>query len=285
MERLILRGLSVDEFIHPDEKRNKELAMNNAALKKALTSVAEFCHMSIESFTHGTFVKMNRRCAPDLMRIVKDVCTILEVEPVPDVYLCHLMNTNIMPLGTDDKAYLAVPDYVINTFDNEMLYYNVGNAITMLKANHVGLTTLAAYMPGGSLIDIPKTLFVEYLHTADSTSDRGGLLASQSWAATARCHLFELGLPPTVTRKLFQTDAEAETFVETYLNEHKHIIDKFNFLFVRAARWYQRMAYIEAPANSMLRELFSWYRAPKGYRAVMSAHGHEHIRGGESLGL
>ena len=285
MERLILRGLSVDEFIHPDEKRNKERALNNATLKRGLTAAAEFCHMAIEAFTHGTFVKMNKNCAPELMNIVGEVCTILEVKPVPDVYLCHLMGTNIIPLGTDDKAYLVVPDYVLNTFDNEMLYYNVGNAITMIKAGHVGLTTLAAYLPGGSLIDIPKLLFTAYLHTADSTSDRGGLLASQSWAATARCHLFELGLPPKKSRKLFTTDEDAEKFVETYLDEHEQTIGQYNSIFIKVARWYQRMAYIEAPANTMLRELFSWYRDPNGYRSVMCAHGHEYIRGGKGHGL
>lgn len=285
MERLILRGLDVDEFIHPDERKNKARALNNATLNKALTSAAEFCHMAIEAFTHGTFVKMNQSCAPDLIKIIGEVCTILEVAPVPDVYLCHLMCTNIMPLGTDDKAYLVVPDYVLNTFDNEMLYYNVGNAITMIKAGHVGLTTLAAYLPGGRLIDIPKLLFTAYLHTADSTSDRGGLLASQSWAATARCHLFELGLSPKMTKKLFNTDAEAERFVENYLDEHEQMIGKYNFTFVRGARWYQRMAYIEAPANTMLRELFNWYRDPEGYRSVMCTHGHEYIRGGAGRGV
>lgn len=285
MKRLILRGLSVDEFIHPDEKNNKQRALNNATVNKALASAAEFCHMTIEQFTHGTFVKMSQSCAPDLMNIVRDVCTILEVAPLPDVYLCHLMCTNIMPLGTDDKAYLVVPDYVLNTFDNEMLYYNVGNAITMIKAGHVGLTTLAAYLPGNAFIDIPKLLFTAYLHNADSTSDRGGLLASQSWAATARCHLFELGLSPKKSHELFTTDEEAENFVNKYLAEHKRIIGKFDFVFINAARNYQRLAYIEAPANLMLRELFNWYQDTQGYRLVMSAHGHEYIREGAGHGL
>lgn len=168
MKRKILRGLFVEEFIHPHEKENKARALNNGILNNALNSAADFCHVAIEPVTQGTFVQMNEHCATKLLKVVRDVCTILEVEPVPKVYLCHLFCTDIMPLGTDDKTYLVVPDYVLNTFDTEMLYYTVGNSITMIKGDHVRLTTLAAYMPGGGLVELPKMLFNKYLHSADS---------------------------------------------------------------------------------------------------------------------
>lgn len=277
MERFILHGLRVSEFIHPDELANKERALNNSAVQKLLDSAADFCKALIEPFTQGTFVQLNDTCAHDFMKIVRDVCTILEVD-TPEVYLCHLMSTNIMPMGTDGKSYLVVPDYVLNTFDDEMLYYNVGNAITMIKADHVSLTTLAAYMTGGSIfIEVPKMLFCAYLHSADATSDRGGLLASQSFAATARCHLFELGIPPRESRQFFSNDMEAEIFVENYLRKHKEILDEYSPLVTQVARRFQRMSYIEAPANTMLRSLFDWYKDPKGYRAVIAKHGREYV--------
>lgn len=277
MPRLILHGLKVSEFIHPDELQNQQLALNNPDVQKLMATATDWCKELLEPFTQGTFVKINKSCAPDFMKVVRDVCTILEVE-VPEVYVCHLMSTNVMPMGTDQKSYLVVPDYVLNFFDNEMLYYNVGNSITMIKADHVGLTTLAAYMPGGSIfINIPKMVFCAYLHAADATSDRGGLLASQSFAATARCQLYELGIPPKESRKLFTTDAEAELFVEQYLDAHKKILDKYDGIFNIAAKKFQRMSYIEAPANKMLRELFNWYKDPNGYRAVMARHGHSYL--------
>ena len=277
MPRLILRGLKVSEFIHPDELKNKKIALENSGVQKLMATATKWCTELLEPFTQGTFVKINKFCAPDFMKILCDVCEILEVE-VPEVYVCHLMSTNIMPMGTDQKSYLVVPDYVLNFFDTEMLYYNVGNAITMIKADHVGLTTLAAYMPGGSIfIDVPKMLFCAYLHAADATSDRGGLLASQSFAATARCQLYELGIPPKESRKFFSTDEEAEHFVEQYLDAHEKILDKYNGLFNGVARRFQRMSYIEAPANKMLHELFTWYKDPKGYRAVMARHGHSYL--------
>ena len=257
--------------------RIKKRALSNNAVQNLLSSSAEFCKKLIDPFTQGTFVQINDS-APDFMKIVQDVCKILEVESVPEVYVCHLMDINITPMGTDNKSYLVVPDYVLNSFDTEMLYYNVGNAITMIKADHVNLTTLAAYMPGGSLfIDLPKMLFLAYLHSADATSDRGGLLASQSFAATVRCHLFDLGMPPSESKRLFSTDEEAEIFVDNYLRRNKKILDEYNPIVTKVARQFQRMSYIEAPANKMLRSLFDWYRDPNGYRAVMTHHGQDYI--------
>lgn len=277
MKRLILNGLRVEEFIHPAEIKRKKRALNSSSVKSLVESASGFCKKLIDPVTQGTFVKINNS-ADDFMKIVKNVCKILDVEPVPEVYVCHLMSANIMPMGTDEKSYLVVPDYVLNSFDKEMLYYNVGNAVTMIKADHVGLTTLAAYMPGGSLfIDVPKMLFMAYLHAADSTSDRGGLLASQSFASTVRCHFFELGIPPSESKKIFTTDEEAENFVEEYLKSHENLLKSYSPIITKVARQFQRMSYIEAPANTMLRELFNWYKDPKGYRAVLANHGKNYL--------
>lgn len=272
MQKKILRGLNVDEFRHPDEEENRRLAMNNPILGGALKSAANFCRIAIGPTTKGTFVQINEHCAPEIFKIIRNVCTILEVELNFNVYICHLMHNNIMPIGVDGQSYLVIPDYVLDTFDEEMLYYNFGNAITMIKADHVGLTTLAAYMPGGGLIEGPKMLFNAYLHSADITSDRGGLLASQNFAATARCQLFELGIPPKVSRTLFTTDKEAANFVADYLNAHFKVINSYSSLIMEAARKYQQLTYIEAPANAMLYELYEWYVAPFGYRKVLANH-------------
>ena len=282
MKRLILHGLRVEEFIHPNELKNKEKALNNPTVQKLLDSAASFCKRLIEPFTQGTFVQINAVKLSDsdldFMGIVRDVCKILDLNSVPEVYVCHLMDTNIIPMGTDNKSYLVVPDYVLNSFDAEMLYYNVGNALTMIKADHVALTTLAAYMPGGSLfVDVPKMLFMAYLHSADATSDRGGLLASQSFAATVRCHFFELGIPPAESKKLFSSDKEAAVFVENYLRNHQEILKEYDPIITKVARQFQRMSYIEASANKMLKELFDWYKDSNGYRAVIARHGNDYL--------
>lgn len=272
MKRKILRGLQVSEFIHLDELRNKRRALNNSAVQNALAQAEQWCQMAVDPLTQGTFVQIHESNSPVLNQISREVCKILDVEKIPDIYICHLMNVSIFPIGTDSgESYLIVPDYILRYNDEDMLYYNFGNAVTMIKADHVGLSTLASYMPGGSIfVDVPKLLFTAYLHSADSTSDRGGLLACQSLAAAARCQFFDLGIPPSQSKKFFTTDAEAETFIENYLVAHKKTMENYSSIMTQAARFVQRMVYLEAPPNKMLSELFEWYKAPEGYHAVMS---------------
>lgn len=271
MKRKILRGLKVSEFVHPDEFSKREKALKNEKVQEFLNSATNLCKTAVDPVTQGTFVKINETSDPTLIRIVREVCEILDVSPVPDVYICHLMYINISPYSSD-LPYLVVPDYVLRYSDEDMLYYNIGNAITMIKADHVGLTTLAAYMPGGGLIELPKLLFTAYLHCADSTSDRGGLLASQSFAATVRNHFWELGIPPAESKNFFNNDKEAEIFVKEYLEEQQAVLESYNGVATKFARQWQRMAYLEAPANKMLREIFNWYVNEDGYRAIMAAY-------------
>ena len=266
--RKILKGLQVADFVHPDEAQNRANVMNNEPLQKMIGTAAEMCNEIVDPLIQGTFVQVDDSSAPELSRIVKNVCAILEVEPVPPISICHLMSTNITPIGTT-TPYLVVPDYVLRYSDEDMLYYNIGNSIAMIKANHVELTTLASYLPGNLFIDIPKTLFIACLHSADATSDRGGLLACQSFAAAVRNQMWELGIPPSESKKLFTTDDEAEDFVRDYLARYDAVIKKYDSIPMQAARKYQRLAYIEAPGNLMLRALFDWYTDPNGYEYVL----------------
>ena len=181
------------------------------------------------------------------------------------------MYINIVPFGSN-VPYLVVPDYVFKYSDEDMLYYNVGNAVTMIKADHVKLATIAEYMPGGGLIEVPKLLFTAYLHCADATSDRGGLLACQSLAASVRNHFWELGISPVESVKFLTDDKAAEIFIENYLKEQEIVNKQFNGIVTKISRWWQRMSYLEAPANKMLRDLFNWYKDSDGYNAVISKY-------------
>ena len=150
MERKILRGLKVSDFIHPEELVAKANALNNPMVRKYLDSAAELCTNIFDPITQGTFVKINENSEPILIRIVREVCEILDVSPTPDVYLCHLMYVNIVPYGSK-VPYLVIPDYVLQYTDEDMLYYNIGNAVAMIKADHVELATIAAYLISNTL--------------------------------------------------------------------------------------------------------------------------------------
>lgn len=261
-ERIVWKNLHVSDFIHPEEAKVKENVINSAAFQKAIAALSDINIKIHETIIEGTYIKLSQKTAPHIMAILDDVCRILDCEQIPDVYVCHQMSQLVQPCSAD-RNYLVVADYVIKTFDDDMLYYLFGNAMAMIMADHVKMTTVAAYMGANLWTIIPQIEFKHYLHLADATSDRGGLLACQSITAVAKCHLLELGLPVKFTRRYCTSERETEIFIEQYLAEiHKNALKKN--LLNKAAEVWINSTYMEGAANFMLEDLYHWYQT--GYQ-------------------
>ncbi len=255
----MFRGLQVSEFIHAQELAARDSLINSPAGKKFVKTFGDLNLKLYKTITEGTYVRLKPQAAPGLFRILKHVCAILDYkeEALPDIYLYHAMDHTVRPCSAD-KTYIVMADYVLQSYDEDMLYYILGNAVTMILAGHVKMTTAASYMGASKLLLLPQLEFKRYLHFADATSDRGGLLACQSFAAAARCHLFELGLPPCESRKLFSTDEQAAAFARRYLKEAGAGGRKNALVTDLAAKWI-KANYIEAPGEEMLEDLLDWY--------------------------
>lgn len=270
-KRVVFKGLQVSEFIHPKEVALQGSIVNTPAIRKLVESLGDVNLRINKTRIQGTYIQLYPHTAPRLFGILENVCRILDCPEVPELYVWKCMTKTIMPF-TAQKDYIIISDYVVEQFDDEMLYYGFGNAITMIRAGHVKMTTAAAYMRCDIWTLLPQIKFKEYLHAADATSDRGGLLACQSFAAAARYHLMELGLPPSVSRTLFSTDEEAERYVAQYLfaaveqNERYHLTTQLGEL-------WQDALYYESAANLMLADLYVWYL--KEYKPLLEKYRRE----------
>ena len=207
----------------------------------------------------GVYIQLYPQTAPELFSILEDTCHILDLDYVPQLYMIHSYSQILVPCGTDD-VYLVISDYISEAADTDMLYYLFGNAIAMIKAGHVEITNLTSYMTDNIWMFAPQLAVKTYLHIADVTSDRGGLLACQSFAAAVRCHMLELGMPICETRKLFRTDGEAYMFVSKYLQE-AHSMNKKDSVITKLAEKWIDATYVEGAANKMLQELYQWYQS------------------------
>lgn len=269
--RVVLKNLQVEEFIHPKEIELKDSVINGPTIRKLIESVGDVNLRINKTQIQGTYIQLYPRTAPGVFRILEDVCRILDLPYVPEVYLWKCMSNTIMPCSAE-KDYLVITDYVLEQCDDEMLYYGFGNAIAMIRAGHVKLTTAAAYMGCNLWTFLPQIKFKEFLHAADATSDRGGLLACQSIAAAARHHLMELGMPPSVSRTLFTTEEEAERYIERYLFSTVEENDRQRFT-TRLGEMWQDAVNFEAAANLMLADLYVWYL--KEYKPLLEKYRRE----------
>lgn len=267
-KRRILKNLQVADFIHDRELELQKSVVNSPEVKKLIELVSDVNLRLNKTRIQGTYIQLTEQTAPEVMAVLTDVCRILDHAQVPEVYMTKMPSITVIPC-TAQTDYIVVSDYVLEYFDEEMLYFSFGNAIAMIMAGHVKMTTAAAYMGCSIWTALPQMKFKEYLHAADATSDRGGLLACQSLAAAARVHFFELGLPPSVTRELFATDEEALRYIEQYLMSVAEKNDTDRKL-TQLGEWWMDLNSFEAAGNNMLLDLYVWYR--KHYKAVLAKY-------------
>lgn len=264
--KVCLKGLRLEDYIHPREKKYRQSREEDAGLVgKGLDALNDLSVSIVRRITQGQYVEITRETAPRVMGILDDVCTILDHPTPPRVYVCRQMSQDIAVGGTD-SAQILVPDCILDQFDEGMLYYVFGNAVSMFKAGHVRLATVCSVL-GDSPLMMPFRLPLQaYLRAADLTSDRGGLLACQDIGAAMRYMLWEAGLPLRETREL---DAPALTaLAEAYLSEMERVgADWVTHL---SSEWMKLNWATTAPIYR-LRELCDWYRTD--YEAILGRRG------------
>ena len=266
-----LKNLQVEDFIHARELELQDSVINSPEVKKLIELVSDVNLKINKTRIQGTYIRLYPHTAPVAFAVLEDVCRILGHDQVPELYLCKMMSKIVQPC-TAERDYIIISDYVLEQYDEEMLYFAFGNAITMILAGHVKMTTAAAYMGCNIWTALPQMKFKEYLHAADATSDRGGLLACQNLVAAAKCHFLELGIYPSLCDQLFTTDEEAAVFIENYLDEVAKKNDGSRS-FAALGEWWLNTNSFEGAANAMLEDLYQWYT--QEYQALLEKYTRE----------
>lgn len=266
-ERIVWDNLQLSDFIHPSEvevKQNEKLMKGVESVVHAVSEVELKIHATQ---IKGEYVQLNEHTAPHLFSILKDVCHILNYKDRNlDVFVFRSMVATVQPFRSDKSIFLLFSDYVLQYFDDEMLYYMIGNAISMIIAGHVDMSTAASYMKKGTLFTLPAQLaFKKYLHIADATSDRGGLLACQSLAAVARCQFLEFGMPISVTQKMFTNNEKTANYIDKYLSD-VYPNTQNQTLLEKISNWNHDLVCMERAALTMLSEIYYWYN--RGYKKL-----------------
>lgn len=272
MERYRFPELDAKFFIHPKEKEKKEALLQNKEIQKLLKSANDMYSHFSSQVVLGSYVRLNEQSAPNLVRILKETCEILNWPKVPELYVHHSYSQTATPCG-NENPYIILSDYLLETADEDMWFYLFGNAVTMIKNGHVDISNLANFMPSTLVTQVPKLLLLDFLRIADITSDRGGLLACQSIAAAARCHFQELGMPVSISKKLFDSDERAAEYIAAYLQQVEERKQGRKDLIIKANQTWQGIFYFEGAANEMLREMYEWYQARTGYSRILRLFG------------
>lgn len=257
--RKYLTGISSNDYIHPTEKKIRINSSEN--ISKGLDALNDLSVSLVRRITLGKHIHVTDETAPVLYNIVKDVCEVLDYAPVPQVYICHQAAQTMFCAGTDQNQ-ITLSDYILEQYDYDMLYFAIGNLISMFKSGHVKLVTVCSMMPPTPVGKAFELLLNTYLRAADLSSDRGGLLACQSFPAAARCILWDAGIPISDTQKM--NEDEIIKISEAYINA----TDTYSpgWLEHIAMGW-ENLNMTSTPYAYRLKELLTWYRS--GYTELL----------------
>lgn len=243
---------SLDDFLHPLEKKQWELDSNT--INKGLDALSDFSVAILKRLILGINVELTPETSPRAFSILLDVCKMLDYPTVPKLYICHHASQSLYCAGSD-TAMIVLSDYILERFDDEMLYYAFGNMVSMLKAGHVRLVTVCNMMPPRPEAKIFELVLFRFLRAADLSSDRAGLLVSRSISAAIRCILWDAGIPFTDMQKL--TEIETIKLAENFIRESELVSGGYLASF--AGEW-QRINMESMPNAVKLKELLQWYR-------------------------
>lgn len=256
-----LTGLQVRDYMHPQEKKLR-LDSDFDLVSKGLDLLNDLNVSVVQRITLGRHIEVTPDTAPRIHKIVADVCRILDFPCAPRVFICHQAAQTLFCAGTD-KMQITVSDYIIDHFDDDMLYFAFGNLISMFKAGHVKLVTVCSLM-----VSSPETLVFElplnaYLRAADLSSDRGGLLACQSISAAAKVILWNAGIPMEEMRS--KNEAEIIALARAYIDAVESTSPEW--LTMGAAAW-KEWNMESMPEAYKLKTLLEWYTTE--YKQLLS---------------
>lgn len=216
MNMKVLQGIDVQSFVHPmDESLMKGMEKAQMNWLMGWLSDAGTKYM-MDMHLMGRCIRVSEQDMPQLYALLKDVCRVLDYPQIPSmfVYRSKLFEWQIYQ---DKKPVIVLTDFVLHDFDEGMLRFHLGCAVTALKAKSCRMRIASTFaMPMlkevplfRNIVGIPLACWAR---AATLTEDRGGLLACQDEHAVWRYMLRLCGIP----REMINED-----MVDNYLAQYK----------------------------------------------------------------
>lgn len=264
MEKKRLIGLTEKDYIHAEEVSMRAGNVYDT-IRQGLDKLGDLSVALMRRIILGRYVEVDEKTAPELTRIVKDVCAILDYPTIPAIYLCHQAVQTYFCAGTE-KMIIVISDYMVENLDEDMLYFIIGNIISMFKCGHVGMITAYSILPERP-ITAPLMLAInKYLRAADLTSDRGGLLACQSISTTLKYIMWEAGIPMRDIR--FLDEEETIALAKAYVTAKDEVaLDVVTGITTQVKEYTMD----STPHPDRIKEILAWYE--NGYHDVIRSKG------------
>jgi len=205
----------------------------------------------------GSDFKVTPRNFPKLYDTFIETCQILDVNPLPELYLAQgVGHISTYAIGVE-KPIIGVNLEAMEWFTTEELYFAFGYELIRVKCQYITYQQMAYVMPlikqiissttlglGGIAVNGLEVALMNWIVMSKFTSDRAGLLACQN-VKVAMTALMKLGgLPGEYLNEDTMKDFEdqARTFMTTNFDNLDQVTKIFSFMEFRLPWVVMRMA-------------------------------------------
>ena len=246
----ILNGLKVSDFAHPDDLAAINALKKSAAINKITSFIEDTTTQTVlQTRTLGRCVRISQKSNERVYNIVRDTCNILNYDRVPEIFTFRSFGIDVDPHGVENPV-IEIPDFVLNSFDDSLLRFTLGRAITRLKSDYLkfyiaadAISTLSDMLP--ILSDAAKIPLANWMRKSALTADRGGLLACQDFHSAMKFLMFKAGMPISQLENVHEDD-----YIETCVSESK---------IVNTAKYILTLSNCKGWSNDRIIELYTWY--------------------------
>ncbi len=198
--------LSPRAYEHPVDRGALATLRTVPGFGEVLKAVAGFFHERGERLMAlGSAVRVGPTQYPELDRVRTECARVLDLDPVPDLFVARDPAASAMAIGLDEP-FVLLSTGMVELLDAEGLRFVVGHEMGHVLSGHALYRTMLlrllrlqdslSWTPASALgLRAVLAVLHEWYRKAELSCDRAGLLCGQDSAAALRTHLLLAGGP------------------------------------------------------------------------------------------
>jgi hypothetical protein len=275
--RKILTGLKSQTYEHPFDRQALASLQKMPGVSPLLKKINEYgIDRLLRLHTLGSEIKVTKRNFPKLYQPLLESCEILDVDPIPELYLFRgtgYIQTYVIGV---EKPIVAVNLEAMEWLNEEELLYIFGYEVARIKSKHIIYQQMAIVMPtlknllssttlgiGGLVASGVELGLYNWVMMAKLTADRAGLLTCQDINIAITTLMKLIGLPEE-----YLTDDVIDDFVNQSREFAANNLDSLD-------KVTKILSYSESKLSWLVMrtgELLKWYDSGE-YDKLMQADG------------
>ncbi|MFN6571436.1 M48 family metallopeptidase [Dendronalium sp. ChiSLP03b] len=231
MTRKILTGLSSEAYEHPFDRKALASLKSMPGISLLLKKINEYgIDRLLRLQSLGSEIRITTRNFPQLHQALVETCQILDIAPLPEMYLYRgagHIRTYIIGV---EKPLVGINLDAMEWLDADELLYVLGHEVARIKSQHMIYYQMAFVMPtlknvlssttlglGGLVASGMELALYNWRMMSKFTTDRAGLLACQDIDVATTALLKLAGLPDEYLTTAVIEDflAQAREFAST----------------------------------------------------------------------